>query len=174
VRPPPVAEGSSLAGDDTISATGSTAPAAVAPAGSEMAGVVAIEDQLLATDNATWRFSNAGGRLSRVTIEEPEQYIPHEDVTGVFPVAGDPMLPHGVTIVGLPDLRADSLYEFVSSESGQARVTDEGTVWDSLTYRWLSPDGSIEVGSAFGNSISSRAIEGDVRPCLLKACEMAL
>ena len=38
---------------------------------------------------------------------------------------------------------------------------------------WL-PDGSIEVGSAFGNSISSRAIEGDVRPCLLKACEMAL
>lgn len=162
VRPPPVAEGSSLAGDDTISATGSTAPAPVAPAGSEMAGVVAIEDQLLATDNATWRFSNAGGRLSRVTIEEPEQYVPHEDVTGIFPVAGDPMLPHGVTIVGFPDLRADSLYEFVSSESGQPRVTDEGTIWESLTYRWLSPDGSIEVRRTFEPGENPFSIEMSV------------
>jgi hypothetical protein len=158
-RPPIAVEGSSMAGDDTISATGSTTPAPAAPTGIEMVGVVPIEDQLLTTTNATWRFSNAGGRMAGVTIDAPEQYIPHDDIAGVFPTAGDPMLPHGLTIVGLPDLRADSLYEFVPEESGTSQVTADGTAWQRLVYRWRSPDGSIEVKRMFEPGANPFSVE---------------
>ncbi len=109
------------------------------------APVPALPPQRLVTDNTEIAFSNLGGRLAGVEILAPTQYIPHEDMTGVFPAAADAaLLSAGLTIGGLPDLRADSPYELdlAASQPDPAHGAD---AFGTVAYRWRSPDGAIEV-----------------------------
>ena len=91
--------------------------------------------------NHSLSVSNVGGRIVGVSILSPEQYVPRESIIGVFPGPDEQWLPMAIAIGGLPDLMEDSVYEVVEEES---EVVADGS-YASVTFRWVSPDGSIEV-----------------------------
>lgn len=150
--PPPI--------DPTVE--GSESPVAAAPEqpapNSETSGnaeqVAAVADVQLSTGLVRTRFSNTGGRLTGVTIEEPVQYIPHPDMAGVFPdvldAASAVALPLDVRIVGLPDLTATSRFTQVEPDAGTTEA-------NRLVYSWRSPDGQFEVRKQFVPSPDSFA-----------------
>ena len=104
----------------------------------------ALPPQVLVGPNATLSFTNTGGRLTAVEVVEPEQYIPHDNMQGVFPTEEDEMLPYAVELSGVDELDEDSMFVFVEDESVP---TDDG--FTRLVYRWTSYDGSIIVTKTF-------------------------
>ncbi len=100
-----------------------------------------LPPQILAGANHTLTVSNIGARLVSVTIDRPEQYIPHDEIRGVFPEADEDELPLALDIDGLPDLQATSVFTLVEEESERG----DGDTYRSVTYRWTSPDGQIRI-----------------------------
>jgi hypothetical protein len=75
--------------------------------------VLARPDVFLAGENASFRLTNQGARLAGVRILAPEQYLPNQDMVGVFPVPEDEVLPLIVQLGGLPHLTSRSRYMLV-------------------------------------------------------------
>lgn len=148
--PPPGADGS---GDvaapapaiEAATADGSGEAAAAAPE------IEALPPQLMDLPNHDLLITNAGARITSVTINEPERYIPRDDIAGIFPEPPEAHLPLSLRIGGLPDLTDDAMFAFDESAS----VRGEGEAWQTLVYRWRSPDGGIEV---------TKTWSGDDRP----------
>lgn len=125
------------------------APASVSAGGPPPAGGVPqpallAMPQRMETAHATYTFTNSGGRLSSISLREPEQWATDEKGVGVFPSSENKMLSQGLLIPSIPELKEDSVYELVNSLS-QSR----GEVYDRLVYRWISPDGRWEVVKKF-------------------------
>lgn len=156
--------------------TGQAAPAAAEEPGEipdvtnvEPPAVVVETDvlppQLLQGERFQAYFSNVGGNLARVQIQEPQQYIPRDDFGGVFPEEeASAHLPLGVTISGIPSLLEDSLFELVPHDApvtddrphSQVAVDDQGQpysrddgepIYARLVYRWS--DGRVEVDKVY-------------------------
>ena len=109
-----------------------------------------LPPQRLVSENSVLFFTNSGARLLNVEVLSPEQYIPHENMRGVFPNGLDvenQFLDYFVKIDGLPDLHESSRFEFLEDES--AGSEQEG--YSRLVYQWTSPDGFIIVTKTFEN-----------------------
>lgn len=106
---------------------------------------LAIPPQTLRGANVELSFTNTGARLAEVTVVEPAQYIPKDDVAGIFPEPHERYLPLALRIGGLADLTDDAMFAF----DAEASEGDEASGYDTLVYRWRSPDGAIEVVKRF-------------------------
>ncbi|MCB9520820.1 MAG: membrane protein insertase YidC [Myxococcales bacterium] len=141
--PPPEAASAATASEGSEAAAAPEAAAAAAPA--QAANVAVLPPQTLRSGNHRVEVTNAGARVVAVHVDDPERYRPHADIRGVFPVEDETHLPVALTIGGLPDLREDSPYAWLESESRAAPGGD----YSSLAYRWTAPDGQVAVTRRF-------------------------
>ncbi|TVR04346.1 MAG: membrane protein insertase YidC [Deltaproteobacteria bacterium] len=156
--PPPLEqapEGAAETAEAEEGAPPPTAPTTVAPADDgtaeePAAEVEALPLQAMRTPNLALEFSNVGARLARVEILEPAQYIPKEDMRGIFPEATGTVLPGEMPHLPLSfDFPAgtgpgpEAVYAF--DEEASRRGVDG---WEHLVYRWSGP-GGLEVERAF-------------------------
>lgn len=118
---------------------------AVAAAAPEAEAIPALPPQTLNGASVALAFTNTGARLAEVTVVEPAQYIPKDDVAGIFPEPHERYLPLALRIGGLADLTDDAIFRFDEAASEGS----EGDGYDSLVYRWRSPDGAIDVVKRF-------------------------
>jgi YidC/Oxa1 family membrane protein insertase len=118
----------------TLAPEGSGAPEA-APA------IEALPPQHMRLAQHDIALTNEGARLLSVTVREPARYIPHDGIAGIFPEEGEVHLPLALRIGGLPDLTDDAM--FALDEAASTQGEDGG--FQTVVYRWTSPDGGIEV-----------------------------
>lgn len=150
VTPPPppgaVTEGSGTTdGADALEApvdVPRVAEGSGAPVVEEAAPVPALR---LRGPNHDVAITNVGGRVEALTIFAPEQYIPHENITGIFPREEEEHYLLSLDIEGLPDLREDSVFALVEPATVQGA---DGT-YDEVAMRWTSPDGAIQITRRF-------------------------
>lgn len=150
--PPASSEGSgqdAAAAGTGVATVGSGAVPTTLSAAPEGSGapppVAEAPTQVLQTTNTVVSLSNQGGGMVGATILAPTQYIPHDDVAGVFPDGSQQNASLQLRIGGLPDLTTSAMWEVVEAESGAPTNSADGVVRDRVTLRWTSPDGAIEV-----------------------------
>ena len=93
-------------------------------------------------------FSNLGGTLTQVQIQEPEQYIPRDEFGGVFPHGIQPHLPYGMTVSGLPALLEQTPFNFVPEQSQLVEDGDDDeAVYTRLVFQRTF--GDLEITKTF-------------------------
>ncbi|MBN1946345.1 MAG: membrane protein insertase YidC [Bradymonadales bacterium] len=120
------------------------APQQVLAVGQDVEPVEILEPQTLQGRGFLVRFSNTGAVLVDHRIEEPEQYIPREGFTGIFPGGVEEQPTLELLVEGLEDLTERSPYRFVADESLLAPGSDaDPPVYQRLVYRWSN--GLVEI-----------------------------